>query len=276
MDAAAFLRELPSLYKGDDVLGGELLDDRFQPIVEATEGFTTPKLMALLNLAVRRLPAEEAYLEVGTFQGRSLCGAMLDAEEGRFHAVENFLEFGMLGAPAREALERNLARWTRQDLLTLHDGDCFDLLPGAVTGPVGVYFYDGAHTALTHFLALAVAEPLLADRALVVVDDAGWPVVRRATQRYLERRPWWRVLHELRPERDDDPGWANGVMLLEYRRPAALPGRGVDVAWRQAAYLLLEKPMTDTAWRFVHEHPAVVPALKRLVPTRGRRVPPSG
>lgn len=281
MDAAAFLRELPDLYAGGDVRDGALLDERFAEVAQQTVGFTTPKVMALLNLAARRLPPGEAYLEVGTFQGRSLCGAMLGAQSGSFHAVENFLEFGMLGQQARRALHDNLERWTRRELLTLHDGDCFEVLPQLAPGlpPVGVYFYDGAHTSLTHYLALALVEPLLADRALVLVDDSAWPLVRRATEQYLRRRPSWRVLHELRPAADDDPDWANGLMVLEFRRDAAphgsAPGSAPrDVAWRRQAYLRVEKPVTDGAWTFVHRHPSVVPALKRLVPTRGRRVQP--
>lgn len=276
MDTAAFLRELPDQYDDRDVVGGGAQDSRFEEIADSTQGFTTPKEMALLNLAVRLLPPGETYLEVGTFQGRSLCGAMLGAEQGRFHAVENFLEFGMLGQSARQALHTNLARWTRPDLLTLHEGDCFEVLrtPNTVPDPVGVYFYDGAHTALTHWLALAVVEPLLADRALVVVDDAAWPLVRKATESYIRRRPWWRVLHELRPQADDDPDWANGVMILEFRRTPALKTDGRDVAWREAAYRRVEKPASSAAWRFVHQHPAVVPTLKRLVPERGRRVRP--
>ena len=51
--------------------------------------------------------------------------------------------------------------------------------PGVVPEPVGVYFYDGGHTWLAHYLALGVAEPLLADEALVLVDDASWPLVAR-------------------------------------------------------------------------------------------------
>src|SRR6266508_3330671 len=51
--------------------------------------------------------------------------------------------------------------------------DCFRLLrrERLLEAPVGVYFYDGAHGRLPHYLALGVAEPWLADRALVVVDD---------------------------------------------------------------------------------------------------------
>ena len=275
MDAVAFMQALPTAFTEQGVRDGAPRDDRFQQIVDATEGFTTANVLAVLHLAVSMMPADEAYLEVGTYQGRSLCGVMNGREQGHFFAVENFLEFGMLGATARQALHSNLERWARSSLLTLLEGDSFDVLarPQVVPTPVGVYFYDGAHTALTHYLALGIVEPLLADSALVLVDDAGWPVVRRATERYLRSRPQWRVLHEFRPERDDDPRWANGLMLLEYRRQAG-DSRALsrDVTWRASAYAAAERPLSRAAWHFIHEHPSVVPALKRLVPTRGRRV----
>lgn len=275
MDPEAVLAALPELYEGGDVRAGAPRDARFAEVAQRVEGFTTPKVLALLNLAVRSLPPEEAYLEVGTFQGRSLCGALLDCPDGRAYAVENYTEFGMMGAQARAALERNTRPWSDTGRLTLLEGDAFEVLaePGRLDRPVGVYFYDGAHTALTHYLALGVVEPLLADVALVLVDDAGWPVVRHATEQYLRRRPQWRVLHELRPVRDDDPAWANGLMLLEYRRPAGRrPGVPRDVAWRRALYDAVERPATSAAWRFVRDHPRLVPALKRVVSYRGRRV----
>ena len=276
MDTAAFLQAIPSLFVGGDVAEGELVDDRFAAVAADTSGFTTPTVLAILHLAATLLPADEAYLEVGTFQGRSLCGTMHGLSSGHFYGVENFSEFGMMGAEARQALTANLSRWTDDGLLTLLEGDSFEVLsrPELIQQPVGVYFYDGAHTLLTHYLALGVAEPLLADHALVLIDDAGWPLVRRATERYIRERPWWSVLTEFRPLGDDDARWANGLMALEFRRPASSEASQRDVVWRSSLYQQVERPLTSRAWRFVHEHPVVVPALKKLVPTRGRRVDP--
>ena len=54
-------------------------DPRFAAVADDVTGFTTPAELAVLNLAARLLPDGEAYLEVGTFKGRSLCGVLVDA-----------------------------------------------------------------------------------------------------------------------------------------------------------------------------------------------------
>jgi len=241
-------------------------------------GFTTPLELAVLRLAASLLPPDEAYLEVGTFKGRSTCAAALDASGGSFYAVEAFTEFGMVAGSARAELRGALDRWAPGGRVHLLDGDCFDLLARrhALDLPVGVYFYDGAHTGLAHYLALGVAEPLLADEALVLVDDATWPMVADATARYLARHPGWDVLHDFRADRDDDPRWANGLLVLRFRRPAgATLGMAPDVRWRRHLQVRLRGPATSLVWHSLHRFPGLVPFAKRLAPSRSRRVRPA-
>ena len=233
MDTKAFLAALDGAFDGRPELGVPL-DPRYAAVADDVTGFTTPAELAVLNLAARMLPEGEAYLEVGTFKGRSLCGALVDAPHRRYVAVENFMEFGMLGAEARRELVGNLERYAgdRNDVRLL-EGDCFKLLarPDAVGEPVGVYFYDGAHTGMAHYLALGVVEPLLADEALVLVDDASWPMVARATTAYVEGNaglgggPRLRRPRERRPtvgQRPDGPAVHEGPGL---GRPQAAHGR---------------------------------------------------
>ena len=103
---------------------------------------------------------------------------------------------------------------------------------------VGVYFYDGAHTGLAHWLALAVVEPFLADEALVVIDDASWPMVRAATDRYVDNRDGWDVLLDLPATKQDDPAWANGLLLLRFRRPFGGLRRHPGVEWRRRLQIM--------------------------------------
>jgi hypothetical protein len=215
---------------------------------------------------------------------------MLGNAGRRFYAIENFLEFNPDGR-ARAELEANLARWVLADRARLLEGDCFDLLRrGAALGePVGVYFYDGAHGRLPHYLALGVAEPWLADRALVVIDDASWPIVARATDRYVAAHPGYRLLFDLAAEHEEDPRWWNGVHVYAFERPPAEaraggrrgvggrhgPGgcRGLDTAWRLLAYDLLYRPAMRAAWRTLPRHPRLCAAVLKVVPLASRRVP---
>ncbi len=275
MDTEAFERELAALY-GGDLRAATPLDRRRQPIAAAVQGWTTENGMALLALAAGHLGDGEAYVEVGTFKGRSLCGAAFGATRGTFYGIESFREFFMDSPGAREELMANLARFTDAGRVRVVDGDAFEVLrrPGAVAEPVGVYFYDGAHERLAHYLALGVAEQHLADEALVVVDDAGWPLVADATRRYLRRHRGYTLLFDLPADHEDDPRWHNGVWVLRYRRPAGTP-RGLtwDVRWRLLVHLRVVTPTMRWAWRFFPRHPRLARIATTIVSQRSKNVP---
>jgi predicted O-methyltransferase YrrM len=276
MDTAAFLDAMSDAFRGD-IAEGRPADPRFDEIAERVSGFTTPAELAVLHVAASRLPDGESYLEVGTYKGRSICAALLDAPPGRqFVSVENFTEFGMVGNAARTELMSNLDHYAGgQITFRLVDGDCFAVLarPGVVDRPVGVYFYDGAHTGMAHYLALGVVEPLLADEALVLVDDATWPMVRDATLRYVVRHPGWSVLTCIDAATDHDPRWANGLMILRYLRPPGaqrvMPN---DTRWRRSVQVYVRGPATKVIWHSLDRFPRLVPVAKRLVPKRSRQV----
>lgn len=276
MDTHAFLARLDEVFAGDPQLGA-VRDPRFAGVVADVAGFSTAAELAVLNLAARLLPEDEVYLEVGVFKGRSVCGALVDAPDRTYLAIENFMEFGMVGEDARRELCTNLSEHASDFDVRLLQGDCFQILndPSSMPGPVGVYFYDGVHTGLAHHLALALVQPLLADEALVLVDDASWPMVRRATLRFLADRADWTVLQDFRAETDDDPVWANGLMVLRYRRThRSAPGVDARTRVRRQLQVRVRGPFASTVWRTLHRHPGLVPIAKRLVPTRSRTITP--
>ena len=118
-----------------------------------------------------------------------------------------------------------------------------------------------------------MVEPLLADEALVLVDDATWPMVAESTRRYLDKHPGWTVLRDIRAARDHDERWANGLLVLAYRRPAGAPPRmAADVRWRRLVQVRLRGPATSLVWRTLHRLPGLVPLAKRLVPKGSRTV----
>jgi hypothetical protein len=274
VDTSAFAAALDGLFAGP-LADGVPADPRFAAITADVAGHSTAAELAVLNLAARLLPTGEAYLEVGTLKGRSMAGALVDAPDRTYVAVESFREFGMLAAASRAELAANLDRYGAGHRLVLREGDCFAVLarPGAVPEPVGVYFYDGAHTGLAHYLALGVAEPLLADEALVLVDDSSYPMVEAATRRYLDRHPGWTVLRDIRAAGDHDPRWGNGLLVLAWRRPLGAPRRlSPDVRWRRLLQVHARGPATSLVWRALNRYPGLVPLATRLVPKRSRTV----
>ena len=275
MDVQAFAAALDGLFDGDPS-EGRPLDPRFEAVAAGVTGFTTPAELAVLNAAVDHLPVGEAYLEVGTFKGRSVCGALLDGSDRTVVAVENFTEFGMGGAQARQELFDNLAALPSvAPHFRLVDGDCYRVLPDprVVGEPVGVYFFDGAHTWLSHFLALGVAEHLLADEAVVLVDDATWPVVRRATMAYVRRHRGWDVVRAFDAESDHDPRWANGLLLLRYRRRRGDARRiHPDVRALLALQRYVVGPAYTVAWKVAPRSRVLARLGNRFCSMRSHRV----
>jgi predicted O-methyltransferase YrrM len=274
VDIEAFRVGLAQVFDGD-LQAPHPRDRRFRRLMDDVAGMASENKLALLNFAASLLPAGEAYLEVGSFKGLSIIAAMLGNEQAQFYAIESFREFGVDPPSTRRELERNLEHWNVRDRLHLLIGDSFDLLRDgrAIHAPVGVYFYDGNHGRLAQHLALGVVEGLLAEQALVVVDDASWPVVRSTSQAYASRHAGYELLFDLPSEREYDPKWWNGLLVYGYRRPAgAAPGGGFDLAWRRLAYLYGYEPATYAAGRILSGRPRLTAAVKRVLPLSGRRV----
>ncbi|GAB3584100.1 class I SAM-dependent methyltransferase [Calidifontibacter terrae] len=274
MDTSAFFARVADAFPGDPQ-NTDPTDPRWARLAEDVTGFTGPNELAVLQVAAAVMPADEAYLEVGTFKGRSLCAAVQDNTDKDFFVMENFLEFGMQGIEAREELMGNLATYAGEARVELLEGDCFKLMTDSalVDKPVGVYFYDGEHTLLAHYLALAVVEPLLADEALVLVDDATWPVVQRAHRLFLKSHPGWSIEATWDAAHADDPRWANGLHALVFRR-SAQSARGLsrrDEALRVYQTRVQDRVNT-VAWKLVPRFPGPFKAGAKLVLSRSRAI----
>jgi hypothetical protein len=84
--------------------------------------------------------------------------------------------------------------------------------------PIGVYLYDGAHDYRSQLLGLLLAVPHLAERALVVVDDANFAAGREATWDFLAACPQARLLLEVRTPGNGHPDFWNGLQVLTWER----------------------------------------------------------
>lgn len=258
-----------------DPQSSDPIDPQWARIATEVAGYTGPNELAVLQAAAAAMPEDEAYLEVGTFKGRSLCAAVQGNAGKDFYAMENFLEFGMQGVEAREELMSNLATHASGTNVVLLEGDCFKLMTdkSLIPKPVGVYFYDGEHTLLSHYLALAVVEPLLADEALVLVDDATWPLVQKAHRLFLKSHPGWSIEATWDAARADDPRWSNGLHALVFRRQ---PGRARGLSKRDEALRVYQTKVQDrlntVAWKAVDKFPGVFKSAAKVFLSRSRAI----
>jgi predicted O-methyltransferase YrrM len=222
----AFTRELPRLF--DDFPRSPHPRDRLlRAVQEGVRGLSAENNLALVNLAARCLEADESYVEVGVWQGRSLIAAGLRNDGVDLVGIDTF----QFREGSREDLLDNLRRFgvERAQLL---EGDVLELLRAeALAGrKVGVFYYDAAHRYRTQLEALRLAESQLAERALIIVDDSDWEEVGAATRDYVAGQPNARMLLEIEGSGKGQPQWWEGAQLVSWERVPAEAGR----EWSQA------------------------------------------
>jgi predicted O-methyltransferase YrrM len=222
VDVERFAAELPGLFD-EFPRSAQPSGRRFEDLIDGIPNLAAENVLALLNLAASLLGPGESYVEVGTYYGASLIGAMR-GNTGDFVAIDAF-EFGplevrgkQLPAASRAGLEENL-RGFGAEHATILEGDAFAVLEGGALGSrrVGVYYYDGPHGYREQLRGLRAVEPWLADEALLVIDDLDWKQVARATRDYLAQEPRARLLFEIAGEAEDSPQWWAGVAVLARR-----------------------------------------------------------
>lgn len=205
----------------------------------------SPRKLELLNLAVSLIPSDgsERYLEVGTYQGKSLIAAMRGNPGRKGIACDNFSEFNdpRAGGGNSEILRRNLRRYRLESQVDVFDEDFVSLFRRSkkdrLFPPIGVYFYDGAHDELSQYNGIREAEALLADEALVIVDDwrfasdSGSKAEVGTRRAISESHNEWNIPWIL-PARynGDNALWWNGVAVLTFRRAQGVRTRASAMA----------------------------------------------
>jgi hypothetical protein len=215
VDVRGFLEGLPGLYDGWGRPSARPRDGRFAALLGRVRGMTAPGVLQLLNAAAGRLGEGEAYVEVGCFRGATLAGALLGHPAVPAHAADDFSEFDPHGRNA-DALRSNLEVLGLARQVRFRRADFEAFLPALAREGVraGVYLYDGAHDYRSQLLGLLLAAPLLAPRALVVLDDANEPAVRQAAWDFMAVRRECRLLLDLPTPGNGDPSFWNGLYVL--------------------------------------------------------------
>ena len=172
---------------------------RYDDVIDGIPNLATENVLALLNLAASLLGPGESYVEVGSFYGASLIGAMR-GNEREFVAIDRFsfdipeVRGRPLPPASRAGLEESLTRFGAGSAAIM-EGDAFEVIEGGLLGDrrVGVYYWDGPHDYDGQMRGMTAIEPWLADEALIVIDDYDWDAVAAATGDYRRRRAARRV-----------------------------------------------------------------------------------
>jgi hypothetical protein len=185
----------------------------FAALVRDIPGYSASGVLEMLNHYVRALPRNLRYGEVGSFMGLTLVGALY-RNSARAVAIDNFSEFGGTENALRATLDRYRVA-DRVEVCPTNFRTVFNeqLLPRQ---SLGVYFYDGQHDEEAQYLGLTLAEPFLAPKAVVFIDDTNWPAPRRAAERWIRERKLT-VLHDIvTQDFRTSPHW-NGLIICQWK-----------------------------------------------------------
>ncbi len=195
---------------------------RYCAVLDSVQGMTTPSTMHLINLAVQQLAPNECYLEVGTWRGATLIGALLgndaygvaiDDDSMNDHDGDDRLSSDVWRDNVFPVIERGRVSYINGSVPTVWR----DL---AIGYPIGVYLFDGdKSTEDAAYDGLEGVLPFLADEALIFVDDANEIAIRLAVHK-LERAYPKQVVKiiDIPTPGNCWPCFWNGIMALAYRR----------------------------------------------------------
>ncbi|NQU59081.1 MAG: class I SAM-dependent methyltransferase [Rhodospirillales bacterium] len=224
-----FLNKIIDTVRDADVSG--LLVDRRS---EGLSGISGLKTVGVLQRLGRLFAgdAAAAYLEIGVFQGLTLVSTALEAPAMPCFGIDNFRILDP-DSKNKEITNERIERFGAANA-TLIDMDFEDALSGLTAHldgrKIALYFVDGPHDYRSQIVCLLAALRYLHDDAVIVIDDANYPDVRRATRDFLTGHPEFKMVFEAyspaHPANLDEAerikweeGWLNGVNILA-RDPA--------------------------------------------------------
>jgi hypothetical protein len=168
---------------------------------------------AMLNRAIDGMPADEAFVNVGVWNGFTFLAGLVSNPEKLCIGIDNFSE---LGGPRQAFLRRFEA--LRGPRHRFADLDYREYFRHHHQGRIGVYMYDGHHAYEHQLEGLELAEPFFSDSCLVFVDDTNWDEPRLATLDFVSRsRHRYETLLDVRTAGNKHPTLWNGLMVLRRR-----------------------------------------------------------
>lgn len=194
-------------------------------VLDRVQGMTTPATMHMLNKAVGCLEDGECYLEVGTWRGATLIGALLN-NEALGYAIDNDTmdEHDGDERQSKAVWAENVAAFGMGDQAWYIDGSVPEAFATLSLPPVGVYLFDGdKETKEAAYAGLSGVVPFLAKRALIFVDDANEHTIRQAVYQFqIKYFPHACVILDIPTPGNCWTSFWNGLMIIQWDAEARL------------------------------------------------------
>jgi len=168
-------------------------------------------IAALIAEAVHRMRTDEAFVNVGVWQGFTLLCGMIPNPTKICIGVDNFSEFG---GPRDAFLNRFQKHRTKSH--RFYDMDYKAYLLNIHQGPIGFYIYDASHAYLDQLKGLQIAEPFFSETCVVMVDDTNWQEPREATLNFIAASSSrYEMLLDVKTRHNCHPTFWNGLMIFQ-------------------------------------------------------------
>jgi hypothetical protein len=233
MGSQAFFRQVIQAISAADCDG--LVSDKGRDVLGGLSGRAT---VGALQRLVGLVEGHDSlcYLEIGVFQGLSLLSVAIEHPGFACFGIDNF----SILDPKGENLGIIKDRTKRLNAVNAHlINQDYEAALEALSHHIGnrkvaVFFIDGAHDYRSQLMALLLIRPYLAERAVIVVDDANYFDVRQSTRDFLIAHPEFKMIFEAyspgHPANLDratlerhEGGWLNGVNVLVLDHENILP-----------------------------------------------------
>lgn len=165
------------------IINGTHKNSFINDLCQDVDGMCPSETLALLNYAVSEcLEPTEQYLEVGTWNGRTVIGALLNNDKTAI--VIDPLTYDN----SKVDFYKNIEKWNIKDRIQMHEDFWENCISGLkLDRPIGLFFFDGDHGDLSTFNAFEAFIPFYSNRCILMADDYCMEPVKRDIELFKEK-----------------------------------------------------------------------------------------
>jgi predicted O-methyltransferase YrrM len=211
-------------------------EEPFHVLRMITGGLSSPKTAKIINFAAKCCDVGDAYVEIGTYSGYTLCAAGYQTMT-TCAGIDDLSMDDLYHPDEKEAMKEKIRQRIQDNLSRLHNRqnmmfierdfrtiEKLEFRPDAKK--IAVLYIDGFHDFEQTNKAFEWAEPQLADEAIVILDDLHIPTVYDSVMKQIKDSDKYEIVVLAKNELQDrnmtlDEYISTGLAVLHYRRPNA-------------------------------------------------------